>query len=75
MKERGPKLCRRLILYVLYKILHHEVSHEVSRGKVKPKKCTKRFDARELNDYFWLGFVDTILDSFLCHYENLSCIV
>ena len=74
MKERGPKLCRRLILYVLYKILHHEVSH-ACRGKVKPKKCTKRFDAREQNDYFCLGFVDTILDSFFCRYEKLSCIV
>ena len=74
MKERGRKLCRRLFLYVLYKILHHEDPHACFSGEVTAKNCTKRFDHREQNDYFWLGLVDTILDSFY-HYEKLSCIV
>ena len=30
---------------------------------------------RVQNDYFCLGFVDTVLDSFLCRYEELSCMI
>ena len=45
MKERGRKLGRRLFFYLLYKILHHEVSHARCSREVTATKCTKTFDA------------------------------
>ena len=45
MKERGRKLGRRLFFYVLYKILHNEVSHACCSREVTATKCTKTFDA------------------------------
>ena len=42
--------------------------------KSRRRNVQKGLMHREQNDYFWLGLVDTILDSFLCHYEKLSCI-
>ena len=45
MKERGRKLGRRLFFYLLYKILHHEVSHARCSREVTATKCTKAFDA------------------------------
>ena len=45
MKERGRKLGRRLFFYLLYKILHHEVSHARCSDEVTAKICTKQFNA------------------------------
>ena len=53
-------------LYVFYKILHHEVSLTCCSDESTAKKCTKSSMDREQDDYFCLGFVHTILDSFLC---------
>ena len=43
--------------------------------KWRQRNVQKGLMHREQNDYFCLGFVDTILDSFSCRYEKLSCIV
>ena len=45
MEERWRKLGRRLFFYLLYKILHHEVSHARCSGEVTAKKCTKLLNA------------------------------
>ena len=43
--------------------------------KCRQRNVQKGLMHREQNDYFWLGFVDTMLDSFLSRYETLSCMI
>ena len=43
--------------------------------KWRQRNVKKGLMHREQNDYFWLGFVDTMLDSFLGRYETLSCMI
>ena len=43
--------------------------------KCRQRNVQKGLMHREQNDYFWLGFVDTMLDSFLGRYETLSCMI
>ena len=43
--------------------------------KCQQRNVQKGLMHREQNDYFWLGFVDTMLDSFLSRYETLSCMI
>ena len=45
MKERGTKVCCRLFFYLLYKILHYEVSLARCSDEVTAKICTKQFNA------------------------------
>ena len=43
--------------------------------KCRQRNVQKGLMHHEQNDYFWLGFVDTMLDSFLSRYETLSCMI
>ena len=43
--------------------------------KCRQRNVQKGLMHREQNDYFWLGFVDTMLDSFLSRYKTLSCMI